>query len=278
MSALLFSFLASVCASAGNLFFRRSLGNISRDTQANGYLAVFYFLSFVFFFYPEIWHTPFDLPLFSIGACVGIFNVTLMLLTAKALNAGPSGLTFAFQNASAVFPGMVLFLSFGSDFGFSFSPLQLLGICLVLMGMFIGAKNETGKGSSISWLKYAIACFIVQIFALTLIQGRCLLFDANHAEHVVLFFSRPREVDAWFLPGQFGTAFLLQFFLFLREKRLLQKNEAFYGTLGGLANFGSSSMLLLATMVALPFEKGILFPCFAVGSILLSNLWGLLAI
>lgn len=190
-----------------------------------------------------------------------------MSLTARALTRGPAGLTFAFQNASAVFPGLLLFAIFGQEGGFSSSYYQIAGIILVLCGLFIGVKknSSTEAPTSLRWLKYALACFIVQILALSCIQGRCLLLDPNCVEH----FSK----DAWFMPGLFGTALLFQVILFIRERRGIQKNELIYGSGGGLANFLSTGLLLLATKLALPFEKGILFPCFSVSTIILCNAW-----
>jgi hypothetical protein len=198
-----------------------------------------------------------------------------MLLTAKALKRGPAGLTFAFQNASAVFPGILLFLIFGSDFGFSCSYLQLMGMGLVLFGLFLGARNTSTDNSkaTFKWLKYAIGCFIVQIFALCFIQGRCILFDCDESKGFLAHFAVSRAEDVWFMPGLFGMALLLQTILFLRDKRVLQKTEMMYGSLGGFANFASTGLLLVATKFALPFEKGILLPCFSVATIILCNIW-----
>jgi len=199
-----------------------------------------------------------------------------MLFTFQALRKGPAGLTFAFQNASAVFPGIFLFLIFGLEFGFAFSYFQLLGMVLVLVGLFLGVrgKNENSGSPPISktWIKYAIACLLIQILALTCIQGRCVLF----AEEKLNWFSSLAVLEAddiWFMPGQFGATVILQGVIFGWEKRKLKSKEVAFGSLSGFANCICTGLLLAATKLASPSEQGILFPIFAVSTIVLCNLW-----
>jgi hypothetical protein len=276
MGSLVFSLLAGTCSSLSSLFFRKNSDYSANRSSSSGYLVLFYFISFIFsfIFYPEIWKVKVNFIILSIGICVGLLTSTLMLLTSRALKHGPAGLTFAFQNASAIFPGLILFLVLGIDFGFSCSLIQFSGMLLVLFGLFLGAKKESSnqRKASSKWLKYALACFITQILALTFIQARCLLFNFKIGG---LFsnFTFTEFDDVWFMPGQFGAAFVMQAIIFLRENQRLQKREMIFGCLGGMANFSSTWLLLLATKFALPFEKGILFPCFAVTAMILCNLW-----
>lgn len=276
MSSLVFALLAAGCSSLSSLFFRKNTDN-SADRSAGGYLVSFYFSSFIlaFLLYPAIWKTSINFTVLFIGMCVGLLSSVLLRLTFRALKKGPTGLTYAFQNASAIFPGLILFLLLGSNFGFTYSFIQIVGIGLVLMGLFLGTKTPTisSPKASSKWLKYALACFVVQTLALTLIQARCVLFDCSEMGGFISKFSIPPTDDVWFMPGLFGTATLVQGLIFLREKKRIEKSEAFYGCLGGIANFSSTCLLLLATKYALPFEKGILFPCFAVASMILCNLW-----
>lgn len=277
MSALIFSLLAAVCTAFSSLFFRKNADNLKGNPNPCGYLVLFYLFSFLLsiFFYPDIWKIKINPIILGLGACVGLLSSTLMLLTSKALKQGPAGLTFAFQNASAIFPGLILFLLFGSDFGFSCSSIQLIGMALVLFGLFLGAKKESAnypKASS-KWLKYALACFVVQILALTFIQARCILFDCEKIGRLFSNFSLTVVDDVWFMPGQFGASFIMQAVLFIREKKRFQKSEVIYSCLGGITNFSSTCFLLLATKLALPTEKGILFPCFAVAAMILCNIW-----
>ena len=278
MTGLIFSTMAAGCSAFSNLFFRKnSVGKGERD-NSTAYLMVFYLFSFSMsiVLYPKIWVQPFNLTMFSIGCFVGLFNVALMILTAKALQTGPSGLTFAFQNTSSVFPGLLLFALFGKEFGFTWTYGQIVGIGLVFYGLYLGTKKDKpGKDDQISgtWIKYAIGCILVQIMALSLIQGRCILFDCADKDHFLSRFALSQSDDVWFMPGLFGTAFLVQFFSFLKEKRLPPTSCLYYGSLGGLANFSSTVLLMLATKYALPFEKGLLFPCSAVATTLFCNLW-----
>lgn len=268
-NALSLALLASIFTTLSSLFFRKNADRaILRSPSA--YLLFFYFFALVasFVFTKGIWNTPVNFIILAIGACVGVFSSTVMFLTSRALSKGPAALTFAFQNASAIFPGLILFFFLGSDFGFSCSYMQLAGMCLVLTGLFLGAKREAETQSEVSsdWIKYALACFLVQIFALTFIQGRCILFEG-------VDFKVSPEDDVWFMPGQFGAAFLIQLWLCLKNKQGVELREMAYGSLAGAANFSSNSLLLLATKFALPIEKSILFPLFAVSSMILCNVW-----
>lgn len=220
----------------------------------SGYLVLFYLFAFILsiLFSSDIWKVDINLIILSIGGCVGLLSSTLMLLTSRALKQGPAGLTFAFQNASAIFPGLILFLLLGSDFSFSCSFFQLSGMLLVPFGLFLGTKNESANHpqASSKWLKYALACFIIQIFSLTLIQARCILFDCGQIGGLFSDFTITETDDVWFMPGQFGASFMMQAVIFLRENKSFQKNEIIYGCLGGIANFSSTCLLLLATKFA----------------------------
>ena len=275
MSALVFSLIAGGFSALSSLCFRKNTGN-SLEKSSSGYLAIFYFFSFLLslFLYPKIWNAQINYIILAVGVCVGLLSSTMMLFTYFALKKGPAGLTFAFQNASAVFPGLILFMLFGPNFGFSCSLIQLTGMILVIYGLFVGAMKEKPDASTLSskWLKYALACFIVQILALTFIQGRCILFDCNGTGFISNFTFTEAD-DVWFMPGQFGASFAMQAIIYLREKNKLRLSEVFYGCTAGTANFLSTALLLLATKSALPFEKGILFPCFAVSSMILCNVW-----
>lgn len=286
MNALFFVLLAAVCASLSSLAFRKNTDSSVTNQSPNGYLILFYFSSFLlsFLYDPKIWNTNINFTILGIGACVGILSSSLMFLTSKALKQGPAGLIFAFQNASAIFPGLILFLLFGSNFGFSFTLMQLLGIALALFGLFWGARHasdtqysssasSTDNRQSIKWLKYTLLCFVVQISALTLIQARCLLFDAQQLGEFFSQLAITEADDVWFMPGLFGAALIIQVIIFFNENKKIQRNEMLYGLYGGFANFSSTCLLLIATKFAGPFEKVMIFPCFAITAMILCNIW-----
>lgn len=268
MNSLFLSCSAAGCASLSNLFFRKGSAKREAATSANGFLFVYYLICFLcsFIIYPEIFSTTFSYSIFVMGACVGLLNVSVMYLMAQAMRTGPSGTTFAFQNASAVFPGVVLFMFFGAEFGFTVTMTQLLGVALVVLGLFLGTRgsDEGANKANGLWLKYVLCCFVAQIMALTFMQGRCLLFDCD----IVM-----KEADVWFMPGLFGVALFAQGVQFWREKRKLDKGEVIFGSLGGLANFVATCLLLGATKYAAPIEKGLVFPLYSVGTIILCNAW-----
>ena len=265
MNTLLVTFFASICAAGSSLCFRKSADS---PGSPSGYLIPFYLVAFLlsFFVYPETWSTPVNYVLLGIGACAGCLSALLMILIARALQHGPAGLTFAILNASAIFPGMVLFLTLGQDFGFACTWTQVAGMVLVLVGLFMGAKKES-EGKKGTWLKYAFGCFFAQICILTLMQARCILFGCPEWHMAV------EADDVWFMPGQFGAALVMQMVLYWKDKPVVRRREFGLGMMGGIANFTSNMLLLVATKYALPLEKGIIFPVFAVAAMVLSNVW-----
>lgn len=295
MNALIFACIAAACASLTHFIFRKNA--VSHRARPDGYLVYYYLFSFLFStIFSTVWQCHFKGVIFILGGIIGILNVVLMHFTAKALKVGPSGLTFAFQNAGAVFPGVILFLLFGSEFDFACSYYQMVGMSLVILGLFLGARSETksySKKASLIWLKYAVAIFLARIFSLTCMQGRCVMYKHDKLADLLKPFSLTIEDDGWFLPVQFGVSLVIQTCIFfvnsvklhrkysqegdlngsiLKFEKTL-KSEAYYGLTGGLANFGCAWMLLLATKYALPFERVILFPIFAVSTILFSTIW-----
>ena len=81
------------------------------------------------------------------------------------------------------------------------------------------------------------------------------------------------------MPAQFGTALFLQSIILikdLRNNQKIYKEEIFFGILAGLGFFGGTMLLLLATKYATPGQTSVLFPCFAVATIVLCNAWATL--
>lgn len=270
MNSLFYSLFASGCASFGNFLFRK---NGETSLNPNIFLTIYFLTSLIAsFLFFHVWDKEFNLTALFLGSLVGFLNIALMLTTAKALAKGPSGLTFAFQNASAIFPGFILFLLFGAPLGFGFTFFQGIGLTLVLFGLFKGAQANKAK-DFYGWLRLALLCFALQVLALTLIQGRCILFDCSKLPPFWNNFALTPEDNGWFALGQFGIAFFIQTALTFNEKTDFKSRSLFFGLGAGLANFSSTFLLLLATQVALPEYKGLLFPCFCVGNLLICNLW-----
>lgn len=279
MKSVAFSILAAGCAAVSSLCFRVNTSKVEgKKNSPTGYLIVFYLFSFCLSFVIDktIWDTDINYVILAIGVVVGILSSMLMRLTSRALEHGPSGLTFAFLNASAIFPGLILYLLLGCEYGFVCTKQQIFGMFLVMVGLFLGGWQETqlnSRPTSSKWIKYVLACFVVQIFALTCIQARCLLFNGHEMQNLFSTFRFTDADDLWFMPGQFGASLVMQGVLYFSYNEKLQFQESLFGGLGGLANFSSTALLLFSTKIALPVEKGILFPCFAVFTMILCNIW-----
>ena len=279
MNAIVAALLSAVCASLSNLFFRKN-ADIHKGPSAKGELAQFLFFYYLSAFAlsliscPQLWSAKFNIPLFATGAFVGILNCLLMALSFRALRAGPAGLTFAFLNGSSLFPGLILFLLLGPDFGFSCSIIQGVGMVLVLIGLTIDARMKSSGQDKPApqWLPYTLAAFFMQILAMSCFQGRSLLFNGGPGGFFDRMLATPAD-DIWFMPGLLGVPLIFQFALFLRKRTHLHKKESAYGSLAGTGYFASTWLLLLATQVATASQSCAIFPCFAISTMVLCNGW-----
>ncbi len=283
MKGTFFSLSAAGCTAFMNLCLRKSSENSTPNHSPSGYLLVYYLVSFVLgiAFTVEIWKTSINYTMLCIGMAIGLINAALLFLTSYAIKEGPTGLTFAFQTGSTIFPGLFLYLLLGSDFGFSCSFLQLIGMGLVLIGLFLGTtKKAFGSSKTPSkWFKYILGCVLLQAICLTIIQGRCVLFDytgGSSDSFFSNFYNLTQADDIWLIPGQFGISLFTAIVACLWEHKTVSTRELVCGSFGGILNFATTTLILLSTKVALPEEKGILFPCYAVGSLILCNIWSTL--
>lgn len=273
-SPLTFSVLAGGCSALANLSMRK---NSSYHSTSSGFLLVNFMISLliVMAINPKIWSIPFSFKMTVIGFCAGLAIALLMLIVAQALNKGPAGLTFAFFNAGSIFPNVILFLLFGKEFGFSITPLQVVGMALVIGGLFLATnmKSETHHHISIPWLGYALGCFVLQASILAVFQWRCLSFSSD-ITHLLIPQGLTERDDIWFMPGVFAGASLLQAIIFLKEMRLFSKTEASFGLLSGIANSIATTLLLWATKwPASSSETALIFPFFTVILFLSCNIW-----
>lgn len=271
MLSLIITFFAATLSSVSNWSFRKKF-ELSDKTE--GFLFYYYLITFflAIFINWRVFFEPANFTMLGLGSLAGAMNVLVMYFTAEALKKGPSSLTFAFQNASCVFPSLLLALFFGEPFGYTFNSFQLLGIILVVFGLFMGSTQRNKKTSAL-WFFLAIACLGSQVLTLTFIQGRCILFKCQGMDHFLARYAVLETADVWFLPAQFGMAALLQGLLYLKMRNPLKKQEIKYAGLAGSLNGLSSFLLLLATKWAIGFENLILLPLFSVSVIILCNLW-----
>lgn len=272
MLGIVFVLISSFWTAGGNLCLRK---NLDFGGTPSGYLVAYYLFSLFAALATAPLYTPFSPAMFVTGGIVGALNICLMLLTAKALAIGPASLTFAFVCASSIVPSLILPLVFGPPYGFILTTALIIGLICILLGLLWASKSKSEQSSgSLKWITFAIGLLLIQGTILCLLQWRCLIMRDLPA-HPLLFISCQPEEEAWFMPGMFISAFSLQLLAYLATtKRLLTKPETGFGLLGGLANGASTYFLLWSTQVATPLEKGILFPCSAIATILLCNLWG----
>ena len=142
--ALIFTLFAATLASIVNLMTKK---NLDQTGTSNGYLTIYFFLSFLgsLLVTPKIFTAPFSPIMFGIGCFTGFLMFLMMILLLKALEIGPAALTFGFQNASAVFPVILLFFIFGPSFNFVITPTLVVGLFLVVGGLFWSAKSAVCK-------------------------------------------------------------------------------------------------------------------------------------
>lgn len=277
--SLVYVFIASILAAAVNFCLRK---NLEQQKSSQGYLALYFIFSFVIsFFLREINLESFSFVMGSVGAITGLLNFLMMVLTARCLQIGTSGLTFAFQNSASVFPSLLLYSIFGATYGFTMTFPAFLGFGLIVLGLFLSSRIQKNSSSSnqsffVQWIILLISIFLIQGMILTLFQWRCLLLTDPLEPHPLIPWKCSLENEAWFMPGFFFIPAILQTLIFtISEKRWVSLREFFLGFTGGILNGGATFFLLLATEQASTNEKMILFPLFAVSVIFLCNLWGM---
>ncbi len=158
-------------------------------------------------------------------------------------------------------------LIFSKPFGFDLTFTHLLGMGLVILGLFLAALGSSKVKPNRTWLGYALLALLLQGIILSLFQWRCLLIQIGLPSHPFIPFSCPPEADLWFMPSLFLFAAIYQvLYFFCSEKRLPTKIETIGGSIGGIMNGLSTFFLLKATASASLNEKMMLFPPFHRGS------------
>jgi uncharacterized membrane protein len=277
MNSLVLALASACCTAVSCLFFRKNADTSVSSSSPNGYL-LFYYLSAVLLStvaYPRMWSVGINIPLVLLGATVGVLNCVLMVFIFRALKQGPVSLTIAFQNSSTVFPGFILFALLGPELGFSYSYTQLIGMVLVVVGLFSGIKMSSidRNPASQKWFRYVVGAFFLQILTFCCVQLRCQFFETGKTE--VFDLALTHADDAWYLTGQFSASFLTQYIIFFLNKQRVHTPSMYYGLWSGLCNFTATWLILLATKYALPLEKGVVFPCFSVATMVLCNIWAM---
>lgn len=271
--ALLLALLASSFDAVANFVFRK---NLDSKGSAHSYLLASYASSFLLAIWlkPDVLSIAFSPGMFMTGLIAGVLMVGLMVFTGKALANGPAGLTYAFQISGSIFPAIGLFLVFGPEYGFVLTKTMILGFFLVIVGLFWAANLSKDKVIQLSriWLILAIVVATIQISLFSIMQWRCLAFSSP-LDHPGIFFRCTPEQDVWYMQGLYLAAFVSQCILLKKARASCKKQEIIYGSVGGLLSGAGTILILTATTFASPIEKAVLFPLYAISTIMLCNLW-----
>ncbi len=272
--AIFLMFLSGACISLANLFMRKS---IDLGGSAKGYL-VFQMLTA---FFVAIALNPvrsgdygWNGSITVLGIIAGTLLAFMLFFLGRSLETGPAGLTVSILNAATIMPAIVMFVIWGSSYGFPYTIWHALGSLLVLWGLFSATRGVRMLVGWKKWLLFSISVFALHVMILVLYQWRAFLLNLAHPEQIVPFFTAETIRSQWFMPVLYATAMIWQILFFVRyEKKSLEAQEVSYGILGGVLNGLCSYFMIWSTEVARPFENAVIFPIFAVTTIVLSNLW-----
>ncbi len=211
-----------------------------------------------------------------IGLVTGVFLGVMMWSLGKALEKGPAGLTIAYLNASNLIPAIFMMLLFGIAFGYRYAWWNAMGSALVIIGLFwaVWKTSRTTKSQSF-WLVFATLSFVTHVVFLMLIQWRVLIITPGLPTNLLLPFSIDANQAEWFMPMLFVAATLFLLYQFKKEGNAPPRRvEINFGLLGGTFNGVGTYFLIRAAQSASPWESAMIFPIYAVGIVLVCNIWG----
>lgn len=274
--AILLMLVAAVLVALSNLAMRRS---IDAGGSARAFLVLQLSLSFVTVFLLNpvrtgnyVWDTTSG----GLGLAGGLILGVMMWTLGQALQKGPPGLTFAALNSASVMPAIVMACLFGTAWGHSYTTWNGLGSILVVLGLFWAGWSSTDAVEKRLWVVFAFMAFLLHVLFLSFMQWRALMLTPDEVVATPLLpFHLHESTSQWFMPMIFVAATLIQLIVYLvAEWRLPNRDEVFWGILGGVANGGGTFFLIRSTEVAQMWEAAMIFPIFSVSVIILCNIWG----
>ena len=157
-----------------------------------------------------------------LGLWGGITLGVMKLLLGKAIESGPSALTFAIVNSASVFPAVIIVLLFSSWIDCQYSTQNAMGSILVILGLlWAGISDSTKPSKKYFWMILALAAFILQVAFLIFNEWNVCL-------------SKNQKVNAMgFVPVVFivATAIVTAYFV-LSQQRFPKRVERFWGLVG----------------------------------------------
>lgn len=265
--------IGAIFIAISNFFMRRS---IDSGGSSKAFLMIQLFLVFLVAILLNPVRTgqyQWSSSMAAFGLSGGIILAAMMTALGKALETGPSGLTFAALNSSTVMPQVMMVLLFGAGFGYVYTLWNGIGSLIVVLGLFwAGWQMRAGKKPR--WLFFVISAFVLHAFFLVFMQWRALFINFPGENGLVLSFDVEDAVNQWFMPMVFLAAAFIQAVIYMSsEKRLPNRHEVAYGILGGVANGVGTFFMIWSTEVSTRFEHAMIFPIFAVAIILICNGW-----
>lgn len=208
----------------------------------------------------EGWNTTAIWLGFGGGVCLGCMKLVL----GKAIEKGPSALTFAIVNSASVFPALAIVLFLNQVIECHYAFQHALGSILVLIGLFwAGVKDSTIPFKKDVWVFFAMVAFVLQVAFLLLNEWNVCLFGKLH------------QRSFWFVPLVFATAFtVIAFHYGIFNRHWPSHKECFWGMIGGLLNGACACFFTLAIQNATPENHALIFPVFSIALIIACNLWG----
>lgn len=266
--------LAAICVALSNLCMRRS---IDAGGTSKAYLMIQLCLSFFVMVLLNPVRTgdfSWDGHVAAFAFAGGILLAGIMTFLGKSFESGPPGLSVAMISCSSVVPILMFVIFFGSRFGFYYTLWNAIGSILVVLGIC-----WAGWGGSIvdkkKWLTFISLAFLAHVAYLVFLGWRALFINHGGTEGLGFAFTPEMASMQWFMPLVFLSAAIVQTILFCtQEKRIPNRGEVYYGMLGSVTNGVGAFFLLKATEIASPFEHAMLFPIYAVTTIIACNLWG----
>jgi drug/metabolite transporter (DMT)-like permease len=275
--------LASLFLAIGNLFMRKSIDS-GGGTKTYLALQLSFSLIVAILLGPVKAHTyAINGQVTIFGMFTGLMLVGLLFFLGKALEKGPSGLTFSILSSAAVFPGLVMALIYGKAHGFTYTVWHAIGSVLVIAGLFWASKKVSGFDSALvgqnprriaQWLVFVAMMFVLHILLLLLYQWRGLILSTDQLSLVTGLFTPEKLGSEWFVPMMYLGAVSVQMAVFLKtERRWPSPKEWLYSFAGGTANSLCTFFLLYGTKTASALESLVIFPIYSIGTIVFSNLW-----
>jgi len=266
---LISSLIAALFIAGSNLVMRRNL-------DASGTAKVFLVIQMSFAFFISFLMGPVKTgayaingPIVLVGLLTGVCLALMLYVLGKALERGPSGLTFSILSSASVMPGIVMAAFFGAAFGFSYTIWHAIGSVLVLAGLFWAGKGLQGMKDLKGWVVLVSLLFALHVAILVIYQWRAMVMSFPNS-----FISFEEARSQWFMPMLYLGASVVELAIFLSSgPRKPMFKEVFYGSAAGAFNWICTFFLIQATELAKGVENAVIFPLFSIGTILFSNLW-----